>query len=412
MSATITETAPANSVNRNSASQPLIIKQTYPPSEEHLKKLEISEKEQVFLSEKDTKLAVKSIRNTIKNEEARIRRKYKWLKYQDVLGLLAFSVSLLTMLTVGYLYLQGRLHWALVIPLLALPASILHELEHDIIHNLYFKTNQWVHHIMFVFIYLAKFSVTPWYRKFMHLRHHQVSGSKNDLEERLIGGGLPFGVLRLALIATPWANTMALDDIAYDNRDNWSRWGLVFTSIPSVFSYAVMSHLFFAYLRLLAGFTFTQYDPALFLPMWAWPVVRDLGVLIVLPNLLRQSCLNIMASYCHYYGDVPAGDVFYQGQVINHWLMYPFQLFCFNFGSTHIIHHFVPNQPFYIREMISSKANAEMVRQGVRLNDWGIVARNNRFFEVSKGLNEADKDQVMSPERMSELILNSKEKTN
>ena len=324
MSTTLTESVNTpthtNGVVAAAASSPpttptnkLIIKPTYAPTEEYLQKVKYAEANDLFLHEKDTTLAVKSIRNTIKNEEARLRRKYKFLQYQDALGLLIFLVGVTSMIGVATLYLQGRLHWALVVPLLALPASILHELEHDLIHNLYFKTNQWVHHVMYFFIYLAKCSVTPWYRKFIHLRHHQVSGSKADLEERLIGGGLPFGFLRWALIITPWANTMIIEDVQKDNMDNWNRWGLVFTSAPSVVSFAIVWHLFFSYIRSMFGLTFTEYDPALYLPLWAWPIVRDLGVLIILPNILRQSCLNLMASYCHYYADVPAGDVFYQG---------------------------------------------------------------------------------------------------
>jgi hypothetical protein len=41
--------------------------------------------------------------------------------------------------------------------------------------------------------------------------------------------------------------------------------------------------------------------------------------------------------------------VIQQTQVLNPWWMLPFQLFCFNFGSTHAIHHFVVRDPFYIR---------------------------------------------------------------
>lgn len=83
--------------------------------------------------------------------------------------------------------------------------------------------------------------------------------------------------------------------------------------------------------------------------------------------------------------------------------MIPFQLFSFNFGSSHIIHHFVPNQPFYIREAISRKANAEMIKQGVRNNDWGIVARANRFHDKSKHLLEADKTQVIPADQWVNL---------
>jgi hypothetical protein len=53
----------------------------------------------------------------------------------------------------------------------------------------------------------------------------------------------------------------------------------------------------------------------------------------------------------HYYGDVELGNVIQQTQVLTPWWMMPFQLFCFNFGSTHAIHHFVVKEPFYIRQM-------------------------------------------------------------
>ncbi|KAL9648769.1 hypothetical protein ABK040_003704 [Willaertia magna] len=357
------------------------LKPTFEPSEEHIKRLEAAEKHQVFLSEKDLRTSVKSIRNVIKNEEARLRKKHKWLKYQDALGASAFLVSVISIIAIMYLYLQGRLHWAVVIPLLALPASILHELEHDIIHNLYFKSQ----------------------KKWAHLRHHQVSGSKKDIEERLIGSGLPLGFLRWALILNPFANVMILEDIEHDNVD-WNRLSIVLTSIPSVGVFAVMWFVFSEYLRQFTGLTFGTYDPATYLPLWAWPLVRDLAVLIVGPNTLRQSCLNIMASYSHYYGDVPEGSVFYQCQVIDSIWCLPFQLFCFDFGRTHIIHHFVPNQPFYLRHMLAPKAVEELVKQGIRRNDFGIVSRNNRYYENSKHLLEANKEQELSPEQIEQLV--------
>jgi hypothetical protein len=33
-------------------------------------------------------------------------------------------------------------------------------------------------------------------------------------------------------------------------------------------------------------------------------------------------------------------DVFYQNQILDSPLCWPFQLFCFNFGATHILHHY------------------------------------------------------------------------
>ena len=186
-------------------SNKLIIKATYEPTEEYLRKVKYADENQLFLSEKDTRLAVKSIRNTIKNEEARLRKRHSFLQYQDLLGLTIFLTSLLTIVGVSALYLKGNLHWALAVPLLALPISVLHELEHDLIHNLYFKTHQWVQHVMYFFIYLAKCHALPWYRKYVHLRHHVTSGSKRDFEERAIGGGLEAGFLRYLLTTSPWA---------------------------------------------------------------------------------------------------------------------------------------------------------------------------------------------------------------
>src|SRR3989338_8714196 len=122
MATTLTETTtPASSVNQTvpAAStnicekKKLVIKPTYPPTEDYLQKVKYSEENELFLSDKDTTLAVKSIRNTIKNEEARLRRKFKFLEYQDALGLLVFLISLASMVAVTTLYLQGRLHWAL-----------------------------------------------------------------------------------------------------------------------------------------------------------------------------------------------------------------------------------------------------------------------------------------------------------
>ena len=42
---------------------------------------------------------------------------------------------------------------------------------------------------------------------------------------------------------------------------------------------------------------------------------------------------QVISTYCHYYGDIPERDVFFQTQILDHPLLYPFQLFCFNFGE-------------------------------------------------------------------------------
>jgi hypothetical protein len=66
--------------------------------------------------------------------------------------------------------------------------------------------------------------------------------------------------------------------------------------------------------------------------------------------------------------------------VWNRWWLLPFHLFCFNFGSTHAIHHFVVGEPFYVRQWTAREAHAVMRDMGVRFNDFGTFRRANRFL--------------------------------
>ena len=81
----------------------------------------------------------------------------------------------------------------------------------------------------------------------------------------------------------------------------------------------------------------------------------------------------------HYYGGTY--NVLQQTQVLNHWAFMPFQWFCFNFGHTHSIHHFVPNQPFYIRQIISKQVNALLKNKGVKCNDLASILAANQYRE-------------------------------
>lgn len=45
------------------------------------------------------------------------------------------------------------------------------------------------------------------------------------------------------------------------------------------------------------------------------------------------------------------------------------------------MHHYVPGQPFYIRELVFRRVKKLMVEKGVRLNDFGIVSRANRYYD-------------------------------
>ena len=97
--------------------------------------------------------------------------------------------------------------------------------------------------------------------------------------------------------------------------------------------------------------------------------------------MLRTFCLHFISSNMHYYGDNEPGKITEQCQVLNVWWLWPLQAFCFNFGSTHAIHHFVVRDPFYIRQMTASRAHEVLRAHGVRFNDLGTFRRANRMHE-------------------------------
>lgn len=314
---------------------------------------------------------INSIRRVIHTEDKRIRQKYDWLKYQNEIGMAWFIGSLLEMSVVGYAYAVGALAWYWTIPLMAFGLSILHELEHDVIHELYYKDKKWVHHIMFAVIWVAKLSSNPWWRKAMHLKHHKVSGQVTDIEERLIGLGLPIGIKRLLITLTPLASLVIAFEVAHDSYLLKSKpylnvfWGYALNTPVMLPSHAMFFALFF---------------PSFFseeLNHYLW-----LGnMLLFFPNVLRQVSLQFVSTAVHYFGDIPDDNVFFQNQILDHWSVLPFQLFCFNFGETHIIHHFVTRQPFYLRQMIAPNVLAEMKKQGIPYNDLRILNRANRYAD-------------------------------
>src|SRR3954453_17978339 len=66
------------------------------------------------------------------------RERHPWLAHQDAIGAGLLLVSAAAILANAGLYGAGRLSAWLVLPLSAFFMSILHELEHDLLHRLYF----------------------------------------------------------------------------------------------------------------------------------------------------------------------------------------------------------------------------------------------------------------------------------
>lgn len=323
------------------------------------------------MAEPSTRERIKAINRAIVAEEKRLRARHRWLAHQDALGLAAFVGSLLAMAAIAGGYLAGALPWWAPVLLIGLPVSILHELEHDLIHNQYFKGRERIQALMFHVIWWSKLNASPWYRRVVHLRHHRRSGQPDDAEERMIGLGLRPGWFRVLIAIHPIFAYPVLASIKRADPKFHVMWGIR-KSAPQFVTFALVLFLQ-PPLHLLDALA-----PG-WLPAGLVHLLDALMVLWVAPNVIRQGCLALVSSYCHYYGDIPEGDVFYQNQILDHPLLWPMQLYCFNFGSTHIVHHFVVQQPFYLRQMVAEAAHAEMLRQGVRRNDFGVIARANRW---------------------------------
>jgi fatty acid desaturase len=360
-------------------------------------------------------MAERTISQAIKKAETDLRSRFPILNYQDALGGGVFLGSLIGIFNCWAYY------WyhsdccptcAVLILLVALFTSFLHELEHDLIHNLYFKKSSWVQDVMFFSIWLAKLHGNPWFRRDLHLRHHIISGQRDDAEERLIGLGLPPFLERMAVTMHPFGSLIITPAVGRD-----AKWldvqKLNLTSMPVAFLFFGLNKAWMVYVLTMCLVGYENYH--LYLPARLWGFIRASAVLICLPNILRQFCLVMMSNCSHYYGDIPEKSVFYQNQILDHPIVYPFQLLCMNFGecvvvasktilvyihfiilltalallwcncagATHIVHHYVPGQPFYLREMVYRVVKPLMIEKGVRLNDFGVVSRGNLYYDDS-----------------------------
>ena len=243
---------------------------------------------------------------------------------------------------------------------------------------------------MLLGIWLAKLSLNPWTRKRYHLHHHRRSGQADDVEERLLGLGQGnAGALRLAVALVPaLASVLYFDGI--DAAVAASPRARSLFKFPMRFRGACCS----GERWLQRAENIMIISPLLAVGVLFWggdAPARAARAFLVLwggPNVLRHACLSLMSSFSHYYGDVAAGDVRQQNQILNHPILLPLQLFCFNFGAEHIIHHYVVAQPFWVRHCVRRAAWAAMVERGVRVNDWGAVFSRAQRYGGAGGAEE------------------------
>lgn len=309
-----------------------------------------------------------------------LRQRYPILKHQDAIGVSILAFALSAMLASAALYIGGYMAWWVCLLLNAFFASLTHELEHDLIHSMYFRKQRVAHNLMLALVWMARPStINPWIRRHLHLNHHKVSGTEADMEERAITNGEPWGIARLLMVgdnvmsslirtlrAKTWAHKRSilmrtLKVYAPLALLNWGAW-YVFMAFHAANGIASL---------LGAPIEWSAHT------LMVMQVVNIAVVVLVGPNVLRTFCLHFVSSNMHYYGDVH--NVMQQTQVLNPWWMWPLQAFCFNFGSTHGIHHYVVKEPFYVRQMTAPVAHKVMAEMGVRFNDIGTFTRANRF---------------------------------
>lgn len=337
----------------------------------------------------NTEESIRKIIIGIRKVNDDFRSKHPWVNYQNLWGFLIFAFSI-TCIILSYIgWWKGIISPWVCILLIAFFTSFLHELEHDLIHELYFKNNPWMYHILLFGVWIFRpLTLNPWYRKYWHHFHHQHSGTKIDIEERGVTNGEKWSFLRAIMLPDLVLSFLfrfrrlqkeireefALGKIeknSIQKLKNTILWGMLPLGIPL--------HLIWYLFVIVLGMHLFNFSINPDIESQIISLSTPIIVGLIAPNLIRQLCLHFITSNMHYYGDVEDGNIIQQTQVLNKWWTLPFHLFCFNFGSTHAIHHFVVNEPFYLRQFTVSKAHKILKENGVRFNDTGTFKRGNRF---------------------------------
>lgn len=318
-----------------------------------------------------------AIRIAIKARRDELWAHHPLLRYQNAIGLAICLAATGGIAALAVAHWQGAIPaWPCVLGIAAL-GSLLHELEHDLIHDLYFRERRWVQHVLFTIGWLLRPNMlNPWIRKTIHLHHHRASGTKTDVEEIAATNGAPMGIRRILmmngrlarrLLSRRPARAFAIDGVKIHH--SWR-------DVP-VAIYEGLAVIWLLSGALRGGFAISGHAPPQAWLSSAYGALDYLGGILVLPCALRNFALMFMTSNNHYHGDVT--NLLEETQVLNHWLFLPFNLLCFNFGGTHTIHHFVVNQPFYVRQWIAPRVYATLRENGVRFNDLATFGRANRY---------------------------------
>jgi fatty acid desaturase len=325
------------------------------------------------------KQSIQRIVSGINAEEARLKDKYPFLHNQNLIGFSIMLFAFFGMLTSALLYFYALIPVWLCIVLAALFASISHELEHDLIHKLYFRDNAYMHNLMMTIVWIMRpNTINPWYRRKIHLLHHKTSGTDQDLEERLVGNGITNIFVRSIVMFDGLLGLLLQRKVLKREVKAFNFMTVFNAGFPLATLYFIFGYIFIIYHSISYFLPNTFIYPQWILDYIEW--INFLMVIIIAPNFLRSACLNVVTSYMHYYGNVR--NLLQQTQVIKGWFMWPVNLFCFNFSGTHTIHHFVIQQPFYLRQMVAKPVHKLMRQNGIRFNDFSTFNQGNIFKDL------------------------------
>lgn len=316
-----------------------------------------------------------SIRSAIRGAERNLIRNHPWLAWNDCWGMTICLLSAGGMLALTWAFMQGLLPWWVCLLGNAFLASLLHEIEHDLIHYLYFKDRPWIANSLMFLVWAFRGNIIHgWSRRPIHFQHHRASGAREDLEERLLGLGLLWGWRRLLIMLDGAASYFLCAPVLEREIPDFRRSRLFWASFP-FYPLFVLTPFSWVFLQgaqsLFPEATLTGW----LVSFQPWIVGACVGW--VLPNYLRQACLQIVSSNVHYYQDVQGIEQ--ETQILRRAFLWPLQLFCFNFGATHCLHHYVASQPFYLRQLVAPRIYPALRQAGIRFNDLGTVWRANRF---------------------------------
>ena len=307
--------------------------------------------------------------------------------HQNAIGMVLFLLATAGVLADAALYITGAIPWWVCVPMTAFFLSILHELEHDLIHRMYFRTQPLIHNAMIFGVwFLRPSSVNPWIRRRLHLHHHEVSGTESDMEERGITNGERWGANRLLALldfavgvyVRPWRMNAIISAYAAEIATTLEEARKLHRVLWTC-SYFPLGAVHYGLWHLFLGLHLAEIFGAT-IPQAGWyTALNALAVVLLAPNALRTFCLYFVSSNMHYYGDVEVGNVLQQTQVWTSKWLWPLHAFCFNFGGTHAIHHVLVRDPFYVREAIARECQHILRRGGVRFDDYQTFRRANRF---------------------------------